>query len=167
MPKLFNSLPKNPNLRALRRGELRAAIPIRGIRCSTGVSPAVAAASRSGAKQAFMSRERVRIETDGGVHEGAGRMPAPQRAGRPRYIRWIGSPFHVAHSAIGQPNTVASCRGVSFSRPSVFRFLLTPFCLLPTASCGLRSLGVRQLAAAWECASLLAFLRDGSTVSWW
>jgi hypothetical protein len=37
------------------------------------------------------------IETEGEVHEGAGRVPARQRARRPRYIRWVGFHFHVAH----------------------------------------------------------------------
>jgi hypothetical protein len=47
--------------------------------------------------------EKSQIETEGQVYEGAGRacpersegMPAPQRAGHPRYIGCMGFHFHV------------------------------------------------------------------------
>ena len=47
--------------------------------------------------------EKSQIETEGEVYEGAGRMPAPQRAGRPRYIACMGFHFHVV-----RPRNLAS-----------------------------------------------------------
>ena len=44
------------------------------------------------------------IETEGEVYEGAGRMPAPQRARRPRYIGWMGFYIHVASPACRRGN---------------------------------------------------------------
>ena len=70
----------------------------RDSRRSAGVSPAVGGASRSRSEQALTSEE---IETEGEAHDGAGRMPAPQRARRPRYILRIPSHFHVARAIRG------------------------------------------------------------------
>jgi hypothetical protein len=46
--------------------------------------------------------EKKSIETENELEEGAGRMPAPQRARRPRYVpryvRGIGFHFYLAHA---------------------------------------------------------------------
>jgi hypothetical protein len=69
--------------------------------CSAGVSPAVAGASRARMQEAQPALEERSIATPSEAQEGAGRacpersegMPAPQRARRPRYNRWISLTF--------------------------------------------------------------------------
>jgi hypothetical protein len=56
-------------------------------RRSAGVSPAVAGASSSRTSQLLTAQKKRQIEAEGEAQQGAGRMPAPQRARRPRYIR--------------------------------------------------------------------------------
>jgi hypothetical protein len=55
-------------------------------RRSAGVPPAVAGESRSRTSQVLTAQEERQIEAEGEAQQGAGRMPAPQRARRPRYI---------------------------------------------------------------------------------
>ena len=67
---------------------------------SAGVSPAVAGASRT--QQVLTSpSEKRSIETEDELQEGAGRMPTPQRARRPRYVRdaafWTTHQFQVQY----------------------------------------------------------------------
>ena len=55
--------------------------------CSAGVSPAVAGASRSRRREVFFYTWKHRsIEGQEEAQEGAGKMPVPQRARRPRYL---------------------------------------------------------------------------------
>jgi hypothetical protein len=54
---------------------------------SAGVSPAVAGASRSRTPEVLTSPlDKESMEAEGARQEGAGTMPTPQRARRPRYV---------------------------------------------------------------------------------
>jgi len=71
-------------------------VPLSEKCCSAGVSPAVAGASRSRMQEAQRAFQKRSVAILDEAQEGAGRMPTPQRAGRPRYIRRIGPHSHVA-----------------------------------------------------------------------
>jgi hypothetical protein len=86
-----------------------------GSRRSAGVSPAVAGASRSRSEEVLTSWEEKQIETEGEVHEGAGRMPAPQRARRLRYTG------QNAHATAGETPALHPVIGLQFYVTGPFR----------------------------------------------
>jgi hypothetical protein len=57
--------------------------------------------------------EKKSIETEDEVQEGAGRMPAPQRARRPRYERRIGFYFYVVHPLLKTLLKNTACPGAA------------------------------------------------------
>ena len=90
---LLNYVARPQGVREIKVGSFGLPSRLGGLCCSAGVSPAVAGASRSRMQEAQPALEKRSIATPDEAQEGAGRMPAPQRARRPRYSRWIGLTF--------------------------------------------------------------------------